>query len=58
MIALSSFTLAAPLHFAYENALRIEISEHDLGDPRRHGWKGGLPGLSRPRLDWEYKKHN
>lgn len=54
MIAISSFSLAAPLHFAYENALRFEVIEQGLMDQRRHGWEGALPGLSRYRLDWEY----
>jgi ABC-type polysaccharide/polyol phosphate transport system, ATPase component len=58
MIAVSSFSLEAPLHFAFENALRFEVSEHDFADPRRHGWRGALPGLSRPRLDWTYTKHD
>lgn len=56
MIAVSSFELEAPLHFAYENALRFEVAEHGLADVRRHGWTGALPGLSRPRLDWTYTK--
>jgi lipopolysaccharide transport system ATP-binding protein len=58
MIAISSFALDAPLHFAYENALRFEVSEDNFIDPRRHGWKGALPGMSRQRLDWAYRKHN
>lgn len=58
MIAVSSFAFEAPLHFAYENALRFEVSEYSLADPRRHGWKGALPGMSRQRLDWAYAKHN
>lgn len=57
MIAVSSFALEAPLHFAYENALRFEVAEHGFADVRRHGWTGALPGLSRPRLDWTYRKH-
>tara|TARA_R110000751_G_scaffold45398_4_gene103020 strand:+ start:218 stop:1546 length:1329 start_codon:yes stop_codon:yes gene_type:complete len=56
MIAVSSFALEAPLHFAFENALRFEVSEHDFADLRRHGWQGTLPGLSRPRLDWKYTR--
>jgi lipopolysaccharide transport system ATP-binding protein len=58
MIAISSLTLEAPLHFAYESAIRFEVTEHALSDPRRHGWKGALPGVSRPRLDWAYTKNN
>lgn len=58
MIAVSSFALEAPLHFAYENALRFEVAEHGFADVRRHGWTGPLPGFSRPRLDWSYCKHN
>lgn len=58
MIAVSSFAFDAPLHFAYENALRFEVTEHSLADQRRHGWKGVLPGMSRCRLDWTYDKRN
>jgi lipopolysaccharide transport system ATP-binding protein len=56
VIAISSFSLAAPIHFSYDHALRFEVVEHSLLDPRRHGWLAGLPGLSRPRLDWFYEK--
>lgn len=56
MIAISSYSFEHPLHFAYESALRFSISEYDFVDPRRHGWRGDLPGVSRPRLNWSYKK--
>jgi lipopolysaccharide transport system ATP-binding protein len=55
MIAISSFALDHPHYFAYENALCFEIYESGLIDPRRHGWSGALPGVSRARLDWQYK---
>jgi lipopolysaccharide transport system ATP-binding protein len=55
-IAISSYALEFPLHFAYENALRFEVVENSLVDSRRHGWRGALPGISRHRLDWHYKK--
>ena len=55
VIAFSSYSLTAPLHFSYENALRIEVVEENLVDPRRHGWTGALPGISRYRLDWSYR---
>jgi lipopolysaccharide transport system ATP-binding protein len=52
MPVLSSYEMDTPVHFALPNALRFEITEHALADDRRHGWSGGLPGFSRPRLDW------
>ena len=55
MPALSSYEMLAPLHFAMENALRFEVYESLDADPRRHGWGGALPGVTRPRLRWEYK---
>ncbi|EJN00876.1 ABC transporter ATP-binding protein [Herbaspirillum sp. YR522] len=55
MLALSSYELEAPLHFAVENALRFEMHEPSAADTRRHGWNGALPGLSRPRLQWSYR---
>jgi lipopolysaccharide transport system ATP-binding protein len=55
MLALSSYEVEAPLHFAVENALRFEIHEPAQADARRHGWGGGLPGVSRPRLDWTFQ---
>ncbi|MNL40302.1 hypothetical protein D3C87_1626440 [compost metagenome] len=56
MPALSSYELENPLHFALENALRFEVYEQGLVDPRRHGWTGGLPGVSRPRLKWDCRR--
>lgn len=51
---LSSYELDPPVHFAVEHALRFEVSEPESADLRRHGWLGHLPGVSRPRLVWEY----
>ncbi|WP_354676995.1 ABC transporter ATP-binding protein [Cupriavidus plantarum] len=53
MPALSSYEMENPLHFALFNALRFEVHEPNNSDPRRHGWGGGLPGVSRPRLKWD-----
>jgi lipopolysaccharide transport system ATP-binding protein len=50
----SSFTEEKPVHFAALNALRFEVVELSTADPRRHGWRGALPGVSRPRLDWQF----
>uniref|UniRef100_A0A7C1PIH3 ABC transporter ATP-binding protein n=1 Tax=Agrobacterium albertimagni TaxID=147266 RepID=A0A7C1PIH3_9HYPH len=58
MVAISSFSLEAPLHFAFEYSLRLEVKEDTGMDVRRHGWTGALPGTSRPRLDWTYSSHN
>jgi len=55
VVALSSYAYERPLHFSYENALRFEIAEIGLSDPRRHGWAGPLPGVTRPRLAWRYE---
>ncbi len=55
MLALSSYEVEAPLHFAVEHALRFEIQEPVQADARRHGWEGGLPGVSRPRLNWTFQ---
>ncbi|MES2907219.1 MAG: ABC transporter ATP-binding protein [Pseudomonadota bacterium] len=49
---LSSFNLSEPVHFAVVDALRFEITESPDMDVRRHGWKGALPGITRPRLEW------
>ncbi|AYR22727.1 ABC transporter ATP-binding protein [Herbaspirillum rubrisubalbicans] len=55
-LILSSYELETPVHFALTNALRFEIVEKADVDPRRHGWKEALPGLSRPRLDWVFSE--
>jgi lipopolysaccharide transport system ATP-binding protein len=55
-LAVSSFDLAAPVHFDARFALRFEVVEHGGVDLRRHGWAGNLPGVCRARLDWEYGK--
>lgn len=55
MMALSSYEMAEPLHFAIENALRFEVFEPIDSDARRHGWGGALPGMTRFRLDWSYQ---
>jgi lipopolysaccharide transport system ATP-binding protein len=52
-LILSSYELSNPVHFAAENALRFEIFESPGSDPRRHGWNGALPGVSRAHLGWE-----
>lgn len=41
-------------HFSYEAALRFEVNEPDGADERRHGWRGAIPGVTRPRLNWLY----
>lgn len=56
MPALSSYELENPVHFAAYEALRFEVHEPDHADPRRHGWGGGLPGVSRPRLRWDCRR--
>lgn len=56
MPAVSSYELESPVHFALYNALRFEVYEPNNLDPRRHGWNGGLPGVSRPRLKWDCRK--
>lgn len=56
MPAVSSYELEAPVHFAIYEALRFEIHEPANADARRHGWTGGLPGVSRPRLQWSCRK--
>jgi len=56
MPAVSSYELEAPLHFAMYEALRFEIHEPVNADSRRHGWTGGLPGVSRPRLQWDCRR--
>ena len=57
MPILSSYEMVSPVHFAFENALRFEVNETNLIDERRHGWSGALPGISRPRLNWEYQSN-
>jgi len=57
-MALSSYELDAPLHFAVDNALRFDIHEPQQADARRHGWEGGLPGVTRPRLNWTFQAHS
>jgi lipopolysaccharide transport system ATP-binding protein len=52
-LILSSYELADPCHFVADRALRFEVYEAPDSDPRRHGWTGYLPGVSRPHLDWE-----
>lgn len=45
-----------PHHFAEDRALQFEIFESIGSDIRRHGWKGIIPGVTRPRLNWNYTK--
>jgi lipopolysaccharide transport system ATP-binding protein len=52
MPAMSSFSVKPSVHFAAEYALRFEITEDGVADPRRHGFVLPLPGYSRPRLRW------
>jgi lipopolysaccharide transport system ATP-binding protein len=46
--------LAYEHYFCHEVALRIEIVEYDGADTRRHGWGGSIPGVTRPRLAWQF----
>lgn len=55
-LILSSYDMKTPIHFALTNALRFEITEDQEPDPRRHGFDGILPGLTRPRLAWDIRK--
>lgn len=56
MLVMSTFSWGGdyPHHFSYESALRFEIIEINGVDERRHGWHGLIPGVTRPRLNWEY----
>ena len=47
-----TFELDMPVHFALPEALRFEVQEPLNSDPRRHGWHGEIPGMTRPRLNW------
>jgi lipopolysaccharide transport system ATP-binding protein len=51
-LALSTYTPVTIVHFDAQFALRFEVVENGNTDPRRHGWEGVYPGLTRPRLDW------
>jgi lipopolysaccharide transport system ATP-binding protein len=55
-LALSSYELPNPVHFAVDRALCFEVHEPADSDPRRHGWTGALPGVSRPHLTWKMDK--
>lgn len=51
-LALSSMELAQPVHFYAGDVLRFEVIEPYGADPRRHGYGGAIPGVTRPRLQW------
>ena len=55
-LILSSYEMDTPIHFTLTNALRFEITEEKGVDARRHGYDGILPGLTRPRLDWDIRE--
>lgn len=55
-LILSSYDMETPIHFTLTNALRFEVTEDKDADPRRHGYDGILPGVTRPRLDWNIRK--
>ena len=50
--ALSSYELANPVLFSTAQTLKFEVVERTDADPRRHGFAGHLPGLTRMRLRW------
>lgn len=54
--AMSSFSEEPPVHFSACEALRFEVIEGPGVDPRRHGWKLPLHGVSRPRLPWSVER--
>jgi ABC-type polysaccharide/polyol phosphate transport system ATPase subunit len=55
-MAVSCYELPAPVHFYAEHALRIEVVEPAGVDPRRHGYLGGIEGVTRPRLQWQFSR--
>jgi len=55
-LAVSSAELAQPAHFNVDNALRFEVVEELGVDPRRHGYIGDIPGITRVRLKWQVSK--
>lgn len=55
-MAVSCYELPAPVHFYAEHALRIEVIEPAGVDPRRHGYLGGIAGVTRPRLQWQFSR--
>jgi lipopolysaccharide transport system ATP-binding protein len=52
-LALSTYAPRVIVHFDAQFALRFEVIEQASADPRRHGWEGVYPGLTRPRLEWD-----
>jgi len=52
-MALSSYDSPNPIHFDAQFCLRFQVIEPVGADDRRHGYGGTMPGLSRPRLDWQ-----
>ena len=52
-LVMCTFEWDRSVHFSLPNALRFEVTENELDDPRRHGFQGSLPGLTRPRLNWK-----
>jgi ABC-type polysaccharide/polyol phosphate transport system ATPase subunit len=44
------------VHFYTDSAMRFEIIEPDGADPRRHGYLGEFPGVSRLRLEWLFTR--
>lgn len=57
-VGLAFNNLSQPGSFCFdaEHALRFEIVEPAGVDPRRHGFSGEVPGFTRARLDWTYKR--
>jgi len=52
-LALSTYVPQTIVHFDAQYALRFEVVEKGNADPRRHGWEGMYPGVTRPRLEWD-----
>jgi len=51
-LTLSTYVPETIVHFEAQFALRFEVLEEPKADPRRHGWEGSYPGVTRPRLEW------
>jgi lipopolysaccharide transport system ATP-binding protein len=55
-LSISSFTAGVKVHFFQRDALSLNISDLMVDTSSRSGWAGVMPGVIRPKFDWEIRK--
>ncbi|MDI1299688.1 ABC transporter ATP-binding protein [Methylotenera sp.] len=55
-LALSSFDSGVNVHFFEKNSLSFNVVDSIETSSTRSGWAGAMPGVLRPKLNWETHK--